>query len=109
MAAVANDVLRPLPPPLVTCVAGAVVPVVAALARAFWLRVVLGVCVAGVEVGAATVWEAGVLVGFVVAGAGAAVAAIALVARSSRSWTITQLAMSISLGIKTIIATTARL
>ncbi len=70
---------------------------------------VLGVGVAGVDVSAAAVKEVSVVVRFVVAGVGAAVAIIALVARSSRSLTVTQLAMSISLGIKTIVATTAQL
>jgi hypothetical protein len=69
--------------------------------------VVLGIGVARVDVGAATVGEVSVAVRFVVAGVGAAVGTIALVARSSRSLTITQLAMSISLGIETIVATTA--
>ena len=48
-------------------------------------------------------------VGFAAAGAGVAVATIALMARSSRSWTATQLAMSISLGIEKIVATMALL
>ena len=61
------------------------------------------------EVGAAAVGGVGIAVGFAAAGAGVAVATIALVARSSRSWTAMQLAMSISLGIETIVATTARL
>ncbi len=109
VAAAVNDVLCPLPPPLLTCVAGDAVPVAAALARAFQLQVVLGVGVAGVDVGAAAVGEVSVAVRFVVAGIGAAVAIIALVARSSRSLTVTQLGMSISLGIEMIVATTARL
>jgi hypothetical protein len=71
--------------------------------------VVLGVGVAGADVGAAAVGEVSIAVRFVVAGVGAAVATIALVARSLRSLTVTQLAMSISLGIETIVATTARL
>jgi hypothetical protein len=71
--------------------------------------VVLGVGVAEVVVGAAAVGEVSVAVRFVVAGVGAAVVIIALVARSSRSLTVTQMAMSISLGIETIVAMTARL
>ena len=70
---------------------------------------VLAVGVAGVEVGVTAVGGVDVAVGFAAAGAGVAVAIIALMARSSRSWTATQPAMSISLGIETIIATTARL
>jgi hypothetical protein len=70
---------------------------------------VLGIGVAEVDVGAAAVGEVSIAVRFVVAGVGAAVTIIALVARSSRSLTVTQLAMSISFGIKTIVATTARL
>ena len=69
----------------------------------------LDVGVAGVEVGAAAVGGVGMAVGFAAAGAGVAVATIALMARSSRSWTATQLAMSISLGIEKIVATTALL
>jgi hypothetical protein len=40
-----------------------------------------------------------------VAGAGTAVAATARLARSSRSWTVTQLVMYITLGIETIVVT----
>ena len=52
VASAANDVLRPLPPPLSVCGAGAVVP---AAAAAFRLRVILAVGVAGVEAGVAAV------------------------------------------------------
>ena len=106
VAAAENDALRPLPPLPLACGAGAVVT---AAAAAFRLRVVLAVGVAGVEVGVAAVGGVDVAVGFAAAGAGDAVSIIALVARSSRSWTATQPAMSISLGIDTIVATTARL
>jgi hypothetical protein len=71
--------------------------------------VVLGVGVAGVDIGAAAVGEVSIAVRFVVADIGAAVDIIALVARSSRSLTVTQLAMSISLGIETINVTTEQL
>ncbi len=70
---------------------------------------VLVVGVAGVDVGVAAVGGVSVAVGFAAVDAGVAVATIALMARSSRSRTATQLAMSISLGIETIVVTTARL
>ena len=70
---------------------------------------VLGVGIAGVVVGAAAVRGVGGVVGFVAAGAGAAAAAIALVARSLSSWTVAQLVMSASPGIKTIVVLTAQL
>ena len=106
VAAAADDVLRPLPTLPFACGAGAAVP---AAAAAFRLRVVLAVGVVGVEVGVAAVGGVGVVAGFAAAGAGVAVAPIALMARSLRSWTATQPAMSISLGIETIVVTTARL
>ena len=101
VAAAADDVLRPLPILPFACGAGAAVP---AAAAAFRLRVVFAI-----GVGVAAVGGVGVSAWFAAAGAGVAVAPIALMARSSRSWTATQPAMSISLGIETIVVTTARL
>ena len=101
VAAAADDVLCPPPMLPLACGAGAAVPVAAGTFR---LRVVL---VVGVSV--AAIGGVGVAAWFAAAGAGVAVAPIALVVRFSRSWTVTQPAMSISLGIETIVVATARL
>ena len=100
-AAAADDAPCPLPTPPFACGAGAAA---AAVAAAFLLRVVLVVGVGGAVAGGV-----GVAAWFAAAGAGVVVVPVALVAKSSRSWTVKQPAMSISLGIEMLVVTTTRL